>query len=82
MMPINSIIISKEKNTLQILKKFEEDNGMIMKIISDTGSITDGIAIIKSTKPDLIFLDILFKDDLFFEMLEQLEFNIPKLVFI
>lgn len=82
MMPINSIIITKEKNTLQILKKFEEENGMIMKITGDTGSITDGIAIIKSTKPDLIFLDIQFKDDLFFEMLEQLEFNIPKLVFI
>lgn len=82
MTPINAIIITKEKDTLQILKKFEEENGMIMKITGDTGSITDGIAIIKSTKPDVIFLDILFKDDLFFEMLEQLEFNIPKLVFI
>jgi len=28
------------------------------------------------------FLDILFQDDAFFEMLEQLEFSIPKLVFI
>lgn len=27
-------------------------------------------------------MDITFKDDLFFEMLEQLEFSIPKLVFI
>ena len=82
MTPITSVIITKEKDTLLILKKFEEENGMIMKITGDTGSITDGIAIIKSTKPDLLFLDILFKDDLFFEMLEQLEFSIPKLVFI
>lgn len=82
MSPINAIIIAEEKDTSIILKKFEEENFMIMKIIGDAGSITDGITIIKSKKPDLIFLDILFKDDLFFEMLEQLEFNIPKLVFI
>lgn len=82
MTPINAIIITEEKDTLLILKKFEEENFMIMKIIGDADSITDGIAIIKSKKPDVIFLDIQFKDDLFFEMLEQLVFSIPKLVFI
>jgi two-component system LytT family response regulator len=82
MTPINSIIITEEKDTLLILKKFEEENFMIMKIIGDANSITDGIAIIKSKKPEVIFLDILLKDDAFFEMLEQLEFSIPKLVFI
>lgn len=82
MTPINAIIITEEKGTLLILKKFEEENFMIMKIIGDTDSITDGIAIIKSKKPDVIFLDIVLTDNLFFEMLEQLEFSIPKLVFI
>lgn len=82
MTPINAIIITEEKDTLLILKKFEEENFMIIKIIGATDSITDGFAIIKSKKPDIIFLDFLFKDDLFFEMLEQLEFSIPKLVFI
>jgi two-component system LytT family response regulator len=82
MTPINAIIISEEKDTLLILKKFEEENFMIMKIIGDADSITDGIAVIKAKKPDVIFLDIFLKDDLFFEMLEQLEFSIPKLVFI
>ena len=82
MTPITSIIITKEIDTLLILKKFEEENGILMKIIGDVGSITDGIAIIKATKPDLLFLDILLKDDLFFEMLEQLAFNMPKMVFI
>ncbi|MFV8327743.1 hypothetical protein [Flavobacterium sp. ZS1P14] len=82
MTPINAIIITEEKDTLLILKKFEEENFMIIKIIGDADSITEGIAIIKSKKPDVIFLDFLFKDDLFFEMLKQLEFSIPKLVFI
>lgn len=82
MTPVNAIIITEEKDTLQILKKFEEENFMIIKIIGHTHSITEGIAILKLKKPDVIFLDFLLKDDLFFELLDQLEFSIPKLVFI
>ncbi|HLF52585.1 LytTR family DNA-binding domain-containing protein [Flavobacterium sp.] len=82
MTPINAIIITEEKDTLIILKKFEEENFMIMKIIGEAFSINDGINLIKSNKPDVVFLDIAFKDDAFFEMLDQLEFSIPKLVFI
>lgn len=82
MKPINAIIISEEEDTLLILKKFEEENFMIIKIIGDANSLTDGMAIIKSKKPDVIFLDIIFNDDIFFEILEQLEFSIPKLVLI
>ena len=82
MTPINAIIISEEKDTLTILKKFEEENFMIIKIVGDAISVIDGINIIKLTKPDVIFLDIILKDNTFFELLEQLEFNIPKLIFI
>lgn len=82
MTPINAIIISEEKDTLTILKNFEEENFMIMKIIGDAFSVIDAIDLIKLKKPDVVFLDIVLKDDIFFEMLEQLEFSIPKLVFI
>jgi two-component system LytT family response regulator len=82
MTPINAIIISEEKDTLTILKNFEEENFMIMKIVGDASYAIDAIGIIKLKKPDVVFLDIVLKDDVFFEMLEQLEFSIPKLVFI
>ena len=82
MTPIKGIIITEQTDTLLILKKFEEENSMIIKIIGDALSTIDGIALIKVKKPDVIFLDFLFKEDLFFEMLEQLEFSVPKLVFI
>lgn len=82
MTPINAIIISEEKDTLTILKNFEEENFMIMKIIGDAFSVIDAIDLIKLKKPDVVFLDIVLKDDIFFEILEQLEFSIPKLVFI
>lgn len=82
MTPINAIIISEEKETLTTLKKFEEENFMIIKIIGNAISIKDGITIIKLTKPDVIFLDNALPNDTFFELLEKLEFNIPKLIFI
>jgi two-component system LytT family response regulator len=81
MIPINAIIITEEKDTLIILKKIEKENSMIIKIIGKAFSVNDGIDVIKLKKPDVIFLDIIFKDDSFFEMLNQMEF-IPKLVFI
>ena len=82
MTPVNAIIISEQKETFLTLKKFEEENSMIMKIIGDTNSVKNATALIKDKKPDVILLDIVLENNLFFEMLEQLEFNIPKLVFI
>lgn len=79
---INGIIITEVNDTLLILKKFEEENFMLIKIVGHALTISDGVDLIKAKKPDVIFLDYLFKDNLFFEMLEQLEFSIPKLVFI
>jgi two-component system LytT family response regulator len=63
MTPINAIIISEEKDTLTILKNFEEENFMIMKIIGDAFSVIDAIDLIKLKKPDVVFLDIVLKDD-------------------
>ena len=82
MTPINAIIISEDQETMLILKKFAEENAMIMKIIGDADNIKEGAVIIKSKKPDVILLDIVLENNFFFEMLEQLEFSIPKLVFI
>jgi len=82
MTAINAVIISHEKETLMILKKFAEENYMIVQIVGAAPCIKDGIVLIKSKKPDAIFLNIELEDDSFFEMLEQLEFSIPKLVFI
>ena len=80
MTAINAVILSHEKETLMILKKFAEENYMIVQIIGVAQCISDGIVLIKSKKPDAIFLNIALEDDSFFEMLEQLEFSIPKLV--
>ena len=69
MTPIKAVIISEEKETFQILKKFEEENAMIMEIIGNADSINDGVVIIKEKKPDAIFLDVVLENNLFFEIL-------------
>lgn len=65
MTPINTIIISEDQETLLILKKFAEENSMIMKIIGDSDCIKDGVVIIKSKRPDLIILDIVLENNFF-----------------
>ncbi|SHI53061.1 two component transcriptional regulator, LytTR family [Arenibacter nanhaiticus] len=82
MVQINSIIINENKDTLVFLEKFVEENFMIMKIIGSTSLLNEGINMIKLKRPDVIFLDIPFKNNSFFEMLDQLDFKIPKIVFI
>ena len=82
MTPINAVIITEHKDILQIIKKFEEENFMIIKIVSETNSIIEGINNIELEKPDLVFLDISFEEDTFFTMMGELELSIPKLIFI
>jgi two-component system LytT family response regulator len=82
MTPIKAIIITEHTDTLLILKKFEEENYMIIKIIGEAFSLVDGLVLIKDQKPDLIFVDFIVENNVFSEILEQLEFSIPKLVFI
>lgn len=82
MTPINAVIITDENDVLHTIKKFEEDNFIILKIVSTTNSIVEGISSIKLLKPDLVFLDLSFEEDTFFKMLSDLELSIPKLVFI
>jgi two-component system LytT family response regulator len=82
MPPIRAIIIAREKDVLHKIKKFEEENFMILKLVSETTSIIKGITSIKLNKPDLVFLDIEFKEDTFFNNFVKLEQNHPKLIFI
>ena len=82
MTPIKAIIITEHTDTLLILKKFEEENYMIIKIIGEAFSLVDGLVLIKDQKPDLIFVDFIVENNVFSEILEQLEFSIPKLVFL
>lgn len=82
MIPIQAIIISEDTETFTILEKFTEEHFMILQIIGSATSANDGIEAIQLKKPDVIFLDIPLREGTFFERLNQLDFNIPKLIVI
>ncbi|MBP1225695.1 LytR/AlgR family response regulator transcription factor [Flavobacterium sp. 1355] len=82
MRPIHAFVLSINKDTVIILKKFEEENSILMEIIGVADTISEAVIEITSKKPDLIILDIVLEDNSFFEMLKQLEFSTPKLIFI
>jgi two-component system LytT family response regulator len=81
-MPITVLVISEEEDTIKILKKFEEENTILMTLLGFTSSIETGVDLIKSLRPSVVFLDFELNDTYFFELLDKLEFNIPKLIFI
>lgn len=82
MTPINAIILCDNKKTTLFLKKFEQENAMIIEIIGEADSFSEAMILIRSTRPNLILLDTEVIDSSFFEALKQLEFSTPKLVFI
>jgi two-component system LytT family response regulator len=82
MIQINAIVIIDSTDSLLLLDKFAVENAMLVKIIGHATSVEEGIDLIKLKRPDVVFLDINFNDDLFFEVLNQLDFNSPKLVLI
>lgn len=81
-MTINAIVISKEVDTIQIIKKFEEENSMILTVSGTSSTIECGIEQIRTLRPNVVFLDITSEDAIFFELLSKLEFYLPKLIFI
>lgn len=77
--PYKSIIIDDEKGSIDSLawelKKFSDD----IEIVSTTQSPIEGIQLIKSLKPEVIFLDISMPEMNGFEMLEavrDIKFNV------
>lgn len=75
---IKTIIIEDELNVRNGLRKMLTILEPSINIIAETGYVKDAIQLIKTEKPDLVFLDIELEDGTGFDILKQLEidFNI------
>ncbi|MEJ1223880.1 LytR/AlgR family response regulator transcription factor [Sediminicola sp. 1XM1-17] len=82
MKTIYAMIISQEKETLQILSKFAKENSMIVTIDEGGSNLKEGISIIKERKPQVVFLTTSTDNLAQFDLLHTLDFNIPKFIFI
>ncbi|OUS18067.1 hypothetical protein A9Q93_04010 [Nonlabens dokdonensis] len=62
----------------QIRAEFNEE----IKVVGEATSIKEGLALIKSTQPDIVLLDIELEDGFSFELLDQLDDINFELIFI
>jgi two-component system LytT family response regulator len=82
MKQLSAVLIDDENETARILHSFVQDNHMIIKIVGHGSSVEKSLELIKLHKPDVIFIDISSKNESLFDYISDLDFNIPKFIFI
>ena len=70
---MRAVIIEDEKNSQELLKELIEQYCEPLKVAAIGGGVKEGLAAIKSEKPDVLFLDIELPDGDGFKVLESLE---------
>ena len=78
---IKTILIEDEIKVRSALKKMLNLLDANIDIIAETGYVSEALSIIKTEKPDLVFLDIELEDGKGFDILEQLDTIDFKLIF-
>jgi two-component system LytT family response regulator len=70
---IKTIIIDDEQNSREALENLVKSYCPDLHVVSSAASVSEGIKVIKSEKPDLVFLDIEMPDKNGFDLLSQLD---------
>jgi two-component system LytT family response regulator len=68
---IKTLIIEDEQKSRDVLMKIIEKTCPELKVVGNAGNVTEGVEMIKSLKPDLVFLDITMPDGSGFDLLEK-----------
>jgi len=78
---IKTLLIEDEINVRSALKKMLHIITPNIEIVAETGLVSEAIELIKTQKPDLIFLDIELEDGTGFDILKQVENLNSKTIF-
>lgn len=79
---IRTIIIEDEQHCTDRLLKLLNDMPMFnIKVIGTAFTVSDGVALLKKEKPDLVFLDIQLGNETGFDFLNQVEEEDFKIIF-
>lgn len=70
---MKAIIIEDEVAAINLLSKIVENYCPNIELVANASNIEDGLCLIESANPDLVFLDLKLQDRLSFELLDQLE---------
>lgn len=68
---IKTLIIEDEQKSRDVLMKIIEKNCPELKVVGNASNVAEGVEMIRSLKPDLVFLDITMPDGSGFDLLEQ-----------
>ncbi len=78
---IKTLIVEDEQKSRDVLVKIIEKNCPELSIIGMASNVSEGVEMIKSLKPDLVFLDITMPDGSGFDLLEQVQGQKFELIF-
>jgi two-component system, LytTR family, response regulator len=78
---INTVIIEDEQKSLEILAALIERNCPELKITGMGKNVKEGVELIRTLKPELVFLDISMPDGSGFDLLEQVQGHSFELIF-
>ena len=78
---IKTLLVEDEINVRSALKKMLHIITSNIEIVAETGLVSEAIKLIKTQKPDLIFLDIELEDGTGFDILKQVENIDAKIIF-
>lgn len=78
---MNICIIDDEKSNRDILIYLIHQIDASIKIVGEAENVHEGIQLIETTKPDVIFLDIEMPDGTGFDLIQQLDKHHPEIIF-
>lgn len=79
---IKTVIIDDEKPVQELLTKLLASFCPDVQPAGTAGSLKEALALIRTTQPDLVLLDINLPDGDGFQLIEQLGMQLPKIIFI
>ena len=77
-----SVILENEIASFIYLKELLDDSNFQIGVKGRASTVKEGIDLIKTTKPDLVFLDVELDDGFGFEVLEQFPNPLFEIIFI
>lgn len=75
------VIIDDEFDARRILRKYIERYFPDFSIVGEAESVQEGVRLIQDINPKLVILDIKMGDGTGFDLLDQLQGNLPKIIF-
>ena len=70
---IKALIIEDEQKSREMLAMLVQQNCPTLQLLGSAKNVTEGVEMINTLKPDLIFLDIQMPDGTGFDLLEQVQ---------